>query len=184
MSSQYSPASEMALMLFTPLPYPHSQDELWDIMPVRQHTDRTYIIGMICSRVEGSCSVAEPLAICLSGVEVDRRLHWKLLDLEKSGQQSVNVVKSGNNRMNRQCSPASKMALTLFAPSPLYPHPPRVSWDMYATRRHGINVVSRYSRRVEGSHLLEPLPICLHHPSSLLLQRWSLQKLSDVETMT
>ena len=80
----------MVLMPFIPkpiaaCPYPRPLHELWDTTSIRQHTHRVHVAGMIHGRVEGLFSVPGPLAICLSGVEVDRRIHWKPLDLEKPG---------------------------------------------------------------------------------------------------
>ena len=94
MSSQYSPTPETALMLFAPLPYPRSRNELWDITPatVGQHGDGTDIVNMCSSGVEGSC-LLEPPPAHISGIKLDRKLLWKPLDMEKTEQHAIDVVK-------------------------------------------------------------------------------------------
>ena len=92
MNSQYSPTSKMALMPFAPPVYPCFLYESWDMAPVRQHGDGTDIVSMCSSGVEGS-RLLEPLLAHISGIKLDSKLPWKLLDTEKTEQHAVNVVK-------------------------------------------------------------------------------------------
>ena len=142
-------------------------------MGLRQHL---YIVNGHCSSTKGS-SLLEPLTVRhgpLSVFMFDKQLLWKLLDVMETGQHAGNVIKSRSDGMSKLCLPRLETTLmpSALEPvvllqaqfSPLYPCPLNVPWDTYATRQCGVNVVSRHSCRIEGSHLPEPLPVDLHCP--------------------
>jgi hypothetical protein len=77
------------------------------------------IVSMTNGMLEGSYLLPEPPpARChsLSGLEPDRRIHWKPFGLKEQGRRSIDVVKPRIDGMSSFDSPGFEMALTLFKP--------------------------------------------------------------------
>ena len=173
LSRSYSPEPEMVFTLFVPKPviatwapplYPRSLHKLWDMISVRRCANGIQIISMICSKVEGSHLMPEPLITSPSGFEPDGRLHWKPPEWENEEWGSDNVVRPKQIGMSKLYSPRLKMAFTPLAFEPMDDLPdfssplthyfslPHEPWDMVAGKRCSCNIVIIMNNEMSKEH--------------------------------